>query len=97
MHAGANEPKDVAYDRSGNLFVAARNGSNGRVAVFDNQKTFVRYIGEGQFVPQPLVLAFDQAENLLVTTGGRVQKFSHDGTLIDSFIHPALEAIPEPV
>ena len=91
-HAGTVEPKDVAYDRSGNLFGAARNNpGSGRVAVFDSDLNFVRYIGQGQFFPQPLVMAFDQDENLFVTTGGRVQKFNHEGTLLTSLTHPDLD------
>ena len=90
-HSGTEDPRCVAYDRRGNLFVGIRNNGNGRVAVFDPELNFVRYIGVGILVPHPAALAFDRSENLWVTMPGSIRKFSHDGTLLDTITDPELE------
>ncbi len=92
-HAGTEDPKHVVYDRAGNLFVASRNNGNGRIAMFDTNRAFVRYVGQGLFQPDPTTLAFDRSENLYAATGGEILKFSHDGTFLDSMSHPELKPV----
>jgi serine/threonine protein kinase, bacterial len=61
-HPGTEDPHNLAYDLSGNLYVASRNNGDGRIAVFDAERVFVGYIGDGILVPNPLGLAIDLAD-----------------------------------
>lgn len=89
-NAGTKDPQAVAYDRSGYLYVGARDSGHGKIGVFDESRAFVGYIGSGDLTPHPIAMAFDLDENLWVTTPSVARKFSRDGTLLLTIDDPAL-------
>ncbi len=90
-HSGTEDPHFVAYDRRGNLFVGSRNNGNGRVAVFDSNLNFMRFIGSGILVPHPSDLAFDKSQDLWVTMPGSIRKFTSEGAILDTITYPRLD------
>ncbi|HYW48442.1 MAG TPA: peptidyl-alpha-hydroxyglycine alpha-amidating lyase family protein [Bryobacteraceae bacterium] len=80
-----NRPADVAWDASGNIFVADGYG-NARVAKFDSAGKFIKSWGSrgpepGQF-DAPLSIAADAQGNVYVADRGnkRIQVFDNNGT-----------------
>lgn len=90
-HPGTEDPHSLAYDQRGNLYVASRNNANGRIAVYDKNLNFIRYIGEGILLPHPIDLAFDSEQNLWVVMTGSIKKFTRDGELLDTIEHAQLD------
>lgn len=90
-HPGTEDVHSIAYDRQGHLYVASRNNGNGRIAVFDEDLNFVRYIGSGILVPHPHHLVFDKSEDLWVTMPGSIRKFSRTGELLDTIVVAGLD------
>jgi DNA-binding beta-propeller fold protein YncE len=91
-HAGTEDPQCIAYDRQGYMYVGSRNNGNQRIAVFDQEHNFVRYIGDDILTADPRAIAFDRSENLWVAAElQQVYKFDRDGTLLDTIVHPELQ------
>jgi 6-bladed beta-propeller len=81
-----NRPSDVAFDRSGNIYVADGFGTNNRVAKFSKDGNFVKTwgqtgSGQGQF-NGIRGIASDNAGNIFVADAGnkRIQVFDGEGT-----------------
>ncbi len=84
-----NEPKGVAFDAQGHLYVADTGHS--RVVVYDGEFGFVRAFGEEGSAPgqllRPQGLAFDPQGRLLVADTGnhRIQILAPDGRFLKAF------------
>ncbi|MBC8162603.1 MAG: NHL repeat-containing protein, partial [Roseiflexaceae bacterium] len=81
-----NEPRGVAVDAQGNLYVA--DTGNNRVNIYDSQGTLLRSFGsfgtgEGQF-NEPRGIALDAAGNIYVadTWNARIAKFDNQGNFL---------------
>lgn len=88
---GTEDLHCLAYDRSGNLYVGCRNNGSGLIGKFNPQLQFVSYIGQSNFNPHPLDMAFDANQNLYVTTPGMIRKFNSSGTLVQTITQAGLD------
>jgi NHL repeat len=86
-------PADVAWDATGNIYVADGVGNNARVAKFDKNGKFVRSWGSrgtasGQF-NMVHGIAVDAQGNVYVADSGnrRIQVFDGDGTFKTQFVN----------
>jgi sugar lactone lactonase YvrE len=86
-----NRPTDVAWDKSGNIYVADGIGNTNRVAKFDKDGKFIRQwgstgSGDGQFAGVKS-LAIDAQDNVYVADIGnkRIQVFDADGNFKSQF------------
>ncbi len=90
-HSGTEDPVSLAYGWSGMLYVGSRNNANQRIAVFDDQLVFIKYIGEGELGSNPHDIAFDMSGFLHVATDAGVRKFDPtNGALLETWTHPDL-------
>jgi sugar lactone lactonase YvrE len=89
--SGGERPMCLAYDRDGNLFVG---GDANRVQVFNPQLQFIRFFGAGTFAAPVRDIALDKSQNLWITAGSAIWKFSRNGELLGSIIHPDLGPAP---
>ncbi|MFB0533767.1 MAG: PA14 domain-containing protein [Anaerolineae bacterium] len=84
-----NEPRDIAVDAKGRLYVA--DTGNRRVQVFDSGGQFIASWdgGEDEFV-EPLALVIDSRGDLYVLDSepGWIYRFAADGTLLGRFAGP---------
>ncbi len=84
-----NEPRDVAVDAEGHLYVA--DTGNRRVQVFDSEGQFITGWngGKDEFV-EPLALVVDSRGDLYVLDSepGWIYRFSADGTPLGRFAGP---------
>ena len=81
-----NRPTDVAFDKSGNVYVADGMGNNNRIAVFNRDSNWVRGWGQtgseqGQFNTIRGIVV-DASGNVYVADSGnkRIQVFDSQGT-----------------
>ncbi len=87
-----NRPTDVAWDSSGNIFVADGMG-NARVAKFDRKGVFVKSWGSRGSEPGNFVnvtgIAVDAQDNVYAADGGnkRIQVFDNNGTFKAQFVN----------
>ncbi len=97
-----NEPCDVITAPNGDIFVADGHsgqspdpppGATGRILKFDREGNFITSWGELGFRPgqfrTPHALEFDSEGRLYVADRGnhRIQIFSQDGELLDTYLH----------
>ncbi len=87
---GTEDCNDIAYDRSGYMFVANRDNGHGNVAVFDTNQTFVKYIGRGFLPESPREIDFNSTEEFYVLTWHSIHKYDHDGNHLYALTHPDL-------
>ena len=84
-----NEPRDIAVDGEGRLYVA--DTGNRRVQVFDSEGQFIASWkgGEEEFV-EPLALVVDSRGDLYVldSDGDWIYRFAADGTALGRFAGP---------
>jgi len=84
-----NEPRDIAVDAKGRLYVA--DTGNRRVQVFDSEGQFIASWngGEDEFV-EPLALVVDSRGDLYVLDSepGWIYRFAADGTPLGRFAGP---------
>jgi sugar lactone lactonase YvrE len=84
-----NEPRDIAVDGEGHLYVA--DTGNRRVQVFDSEGQFIASWngGEEEFV-EPLALVVDSREDLYVLDSepSWIYRFATDGTPLGRFAGP---------
>jgi len=80
-----NNPSDVTWDSSGNIYVADGFGNNNRVAKFNSEGNFIKSWGQtgsepGQF-NEVRGIASDASDNIYVADAGnnRIQVFDSDG------------------
>jgi sugar lactone lactonase YvrE len=85
------QPNDVVTNAAGEIFVAERHGSGGRILKFTKDGTFIKAWGEagsgpGQF-NIPHSLAIDSQGRLFVADRGnvRIQIFDQEGKFIDEW------------
>jgi sugar lactone lactonase YvrE len=94
IEATLQEPYDVAFDRTGKLFIADRDNNRVRMVDLDGMITTVAGDGKTGFagdggpavaasLNRPLGIAIDAAGNLLIADSGndRVRKVDLDGTI----------------
>ncbi len=81
-----NRPADIAFDRSGNVYIADGMGTNNRIAVFNRDGNWVRGWGQtgsgpGQFNKIRGIVS-ETAGNIYVADSGnnRIQVFDSQGT-----------------
>jgi hypothetical protein len=86
-----SQPTDVAWDRSGNIYIADGVGTTNRIAKFDKDGKFIRQWGStgsepGQFTGVK-ALAIDAQGNVYAADLGnkRIQVFDADGTFKSQF------------
>src|SRR6185436_16238828 len=90
--AAFNEPMGLAFDASGNLFIADRRNNRVRKIAPDGTITTVAGTGVAEFsgdggqataagVAHPVGVAVDRAGNLFVGAGSRIRKISPSGVI----------------
>ena len=86
-----SKPSDVAWDKTGNIYVADGMGTNNRVAKFDKDGAFIKHWGStgtepGQFRGVK-ALAIDAQGDVYVADAGnkRIQVFDSEGAFKRQF------------
>jgi hypothetical protein len=86
-------PADVAWDATGNIYVADGLGNNSRVAKFDKNGRFIKSWGSRGTMPGQFNvahgIAIDAQGNVYVADSGnrRIQVFDGDGTFKTQFVN----------
>ncbi len=92
QHGQLKYPHGMAFDKSGNLYVA--DSGNNRVVVFDTQGKFLKTIGDSEknigTITTVRGVAVDQKGMIYATSplAGAIEVFNQNGTLVSSFGGP---------